>query len=102
MDHTQMDHIWYSRLPCVYFKKRGENIDDSSVKKYVNKIENRITFKTKTGYYLVHLIPETMKLFRSTENTITKNQNGVNVPHFEITEVVLIHCNIVSNDYQQD
>ena len=97
-----MDHIWYSRLPCVYFKKRGENIDDSSVKKYVNKIENRITFKTKTGYYLVHLIPETMKLFQSTENTITKNQNGVNVPHFEITEVVLIHCNIVSNDYQQD
>ena len=43
-----------------------------------------------------------MKLFRSTENTITKNQNGLNVPHFEITEVVLIHCNIANNDYQQD
>ena len=38
----------------------------------------------------------------STENKITKNKNGENVPHLEITEVVLVHCNIVNNDYQQD
>ena len=43
-----------------------------------------------------------MKLLGSTENKITKNKNGKNVPHLEITEVVLIHCNIVNNDYQQD
>ena len=43
-----------------------------------------------------------MKLLGSTENKITKNKNGENVPHLEITEVVLIHCNIVNNDYQQD
>ena len=43
-----------------------------------------------------------MKLFGSTENKITKDKNGENVPHLEITEVVLAHCNIVNNDYQQD
>ena len=43
-----------------------------------------------------------MKLFRSTRNKITKDKNGENVPHLEITEVVLVHCNIVNNDYQQD
>ena len=48
------------------------------------------------------LSPETMKLLGSTENKITKNKNGENVPHLEITEVVLVHCNIVNNDYQQD
>ena len=43
-----------------------------------------------------------MKLLGSTESKITKDKNGENVPHLEITEVVLVHCNIVNNDYQQD
>ena len=43
-----------------------------------------------------------MKLFGSTKNKITKDKNGENVPHLEITEVVLVHWNIVNNDYQQD
>ena len=43
-----------------------------------------------------------MKLLGSTKNKITKDKNGENVPNLEITEVVLVHCNIVSNDYQQD
>ena len=43
-----------------------------------------------------------MKLLGSTENKITKGKNGENVPHLEITEVVLVHCNIVNNDYHQD
>ena len=43
-----------------------------------------------------------MKLLESTENKITKNKNGENIPHHEITEVVLVHCNIVNDDYQQD
>ena len=43
-----------------------------------------------------------MKLLGSTENKITKDKNGENVPHLEITEVVLVRCNIVNNDYQQD
>ena len=48
------------------------------------------------------LTPEIMKLFGSTENKITKDKNGKNEPHLEITEVVLVHYNIVNNDYQQD
>ena len=43
-----------------------------------------------------------MKLLGSTENKITEDKNGENVPHLEITEVVLVHCSIVNNDYQQD
>ena len=43
-----------------------------------------------------------MKLLRGTEFKITKDKNGENVPHLKITEVVLVHCNIVNNDYQQD
>ena len=55
---------------------------------YVNKIENRITFNIKTGYYLEILAPETMKLLGSTNSKITKNKNDKNVPHLGITEVV--------------
>ena len=57
---------------------------------YVNKIENRITFKIKTGYYLELLTPEIMKLLGSTKSKITKVENVENVPHLEILEVVLI------------
>ena len=100
-----MPDEWYSVANIQdYFeyilKKQGENIDNPSVKIYVNKIENRITFKIKNGYSLELLTPETMKLLGSTENKITKDKNGENVPHLEITEVVLVHCNIVNNDYQ--
>ena len=43
-----------------------------------------------------------MKLLGSNKNKITKDKNGENVSHLEITEVVLVHCNIVSDDYQHD
>ena len=43
-----------------------------------------------------------MKLLETTKNKITKDKNGENVPHLEINEVVLVHCNIVNNDYQHD
>ena len=69
---------------------------------YVNKIENRITFEIKTGYYLELSTPETMKLRGSTKSKIAKDENGENVLHLEITEVVLIHCNIVINNYQKN
>ena len=68
----------------------------------MNKIEYRFTFKLKTGYYFELLTPESMKLVRSTKSKITKGKNGENVPHLEITEIVLVHCNIVNKDYQQD
>ena len=82
--------------------KYGEDTDKPLVMIYVNKIEKRATFNIKSGYSLEVLSPETMKLLGSTENKITKDKNGENAPHLEITEVVLVHCNIVNNDYQHD
>ena len=79
-------------------KKHGEDIDKTSVQIYVNKIKNRVTFKIKNGYSFELLTPATMKLLGSTENKATKDKNGENVPHLEITEVVLVHCDIVNND----
>ena len=73
-----------------------------SVKIYINRVENRITFKIKSGYSLELLTKETMKLPGSTNNKITKDKNGENVPHLKITGVVLVHCNMVNNDYRQD
>ena len=70
-----------------------------SIQICINKIENRITFKIKTGYYLELLMPKTMKLFGSTKSKITKDENAENVLNLEITEVVLIHCKIVNNNY---
>ena len=55
-------------------KRHSENIDNPSIKIYVNKIENRVTFKIKKGYYLELLTPETMKLLGSTESKITKDK----------------------------
>ena len=57
-------------------KKHSESVDNPSVRIYINKVENRITFKIKNGYYLELLTPETMQLLGSTESKITKNKNG--------------------------
>ena len=69
---------------------------------YVNEMKNRITSNIETGYYLELLRPETMKLLRSTKRETAKDKNGENVFYLKITEVVLIHCNVVNYDYQQD
>ena len=94
--------IWYSGLFWIHFKEAWRTInndkDKPSVKIYTNKVENRITFKIKNGYSLERLTKETMKLLGSSENKITKDKNGENVPHLVITEVVLVHCNTVNND----
>ena len=56
----------------------------------------------KTRCYLKLLTPETKKLFGSTKSKMTKNKNGENLPHFEITGVLLVHFNTFNKDYQQD
>ena len=56
-------------------------------------------FQIKKAYYLEL---ETMKLLGRTKSKITKDKNGGNVLHSKITEVVLVHYNIVNNDCQQD
>ena len=69
---------------------------------YQNRTENKIIFSVKTGYYLELLTSETMKLLGSTKNKITNDENSENLPHLEITQVELVHCNIANNHYQQD
>ena len=106
-DEFKLPDGWYSVFDIQnYFeyilKQHKENIDKSSVNIYVSKTENRITFTIKDGYTLELLTSETMKLLPSTENKITKNKNGENVPDLEIIQVVLAYCNIVNNDYQYD
>ena len=63
---------------------------------YVNKIENRITFKIKTGYYLELLTPDTIKLLESTKIKITNDEIHENGLHLEINEVALVHCNMLT------
>ena len=81
-------------------RKHGKKSNKPSIIIYV-KIENCITFKMKTGYYLKLLTLDTMKLLGSTKSKTTKAKNGENIPHLDITEVLLVHCNIVNNDYKQ-
>ena len=76
--------------------------DNPPTKIYFNKIENRIKFKMKNEYYLDFLTPETMKLHGRPQNKITKDKNGKNVLQLKITEAILVYCNIVNNNYQQD
>ena len=58
-------------------------------------------FKIKTEYKLELLSKETMKLLGSTRDTIDADKNSENVPRLENVEVVLVHCNLVNNSYQQ-
>ena len=77
-----MGHILYQIFKTIlstFLKKYNE--DNSPIKIYVNKIENRITFKIKTGYYLELLTPQKIKLLGNTKNKITKDKNRENVPH---------------------
>ena len=63
--------------------------DNPSIRIYVNKIENRITFKIKTRYYLELFMSKTIKLLGSTKSKIPKEKNGENVSHLETAEVIL-------------
>ena len=74
--------------------------ENPPVQIYPNKIKNRIVFKIKTGYKLELLTPETMKLLGSTKKDVDSDKNSENVPKLESVEVVLVHCNLVKNDYQ--
>ena len=65
----------------------------------MNKIKNRIVFKLKTGYKLELLTEETMHLLKSPKKVIDKNKDGGTVPRLETVEVVLVHCNLVNDNY---
>ena len=88
---------------CIeYIIKNHKTIAETTpISIYTNKITNRIVFKTKSGYKLELLSKETMKLLGSTKDTTDVDKNSDNVPRLENVEVVLVHCNLVNNSYQQ-
>ena len=85
-----------------YVIKKHEKIAEiAPILIYANNITNRVVFKIKTGYKLELLSKETMKLLGSTRDTTDADKNSENVPRLENVEVVLVHCNLVNNSYQQ-
>ena len=83
--------MYHKKYDALLGHTTGTLTDYPPTRIYVNKNENRITFKFKSGYYLELLTPKTIKLLGSTKNKITKDKHTENVPHLEITEVILIH-----------
>ena len=72
-----------------YIVKTHEAVaDNPRIRIHVNKIENRIKYRIKTGYDLESVTPEMMKLFGSTKSKKNEDENGEYVPHLKITEVV--------------
>ena len=85
-----------------YIIKKYETIGENApLLIYANTINNRIVFKTKTGYKLGLLSKEAMKLLGSTKYIINADKSSENVPRLENVEVVLLHCNLRNNAYQQ-
>ena len=81
--------------------KKDETLTENPpVQIYVKKIKNRFVFKIKTGCKLELLTLETTKLLGSTKKHVDKGKDGENVPKLESAEVILVHCNLVKNDYQ--
>ena len=76
--------------------------DKSPVQIYTIKIQNSVKFKIKCRYYLELLTSKTMKLLESSGQKVTEDKNGENVMQIKITELVLVHCNIVNNQCQHD
>ena len=76
-------------------------VDYPPIRIYISKIVNRITFKIKTESHLELLAPDKIILFGSTKSKLTKDKNVENFHGLEINEVVLFHCNIVDNNYQE-
>ena len=85
-----------------YIIKKHETIGENApILIYANTINNRIVFKIKSRYKLDLLLKETMKLLGSTKDITDADKNSENVPKLENVQVVLVHCNLVNNAYQQ-
>ena len=85
-----------------YIMKKHETITNvSPVLIYVNETNNRIVFKIKSRYKLELLSKETMKLLGSSSDTIDGDNNSELAPKLESVDLVLVHCNVVNNSYQQ-
>ena len=80
-------------------KKHETLTENTPIQIYLNEIKNRILFKIKTGYKLLFSFPETMKFLGSTQKDVILDKNSENVQKLHSVGVVLVHCNLVKNDY---
>lgn len=78
--------------------KKHEKTDNLPIQVYSNKIKNGLIVKTKSEYSFEFLTLETKKLKGSAVERITRDQNNENLPQLEITEALLVRCNLVTND----
>ena len=83
-------------------KKHEIVTNNSSIRTYINKMENIIAFQMKQDIISKLQCLKTMKLLGSIRIKISRDGNGENVSHLEITEVVLVNCYIASDYYQHD
>ena len=85
-----------------YIIKKHETVENTSqTLTYTNRIKNWIVFRIKSRYKLELLSKEIMKLLGSSKQLIDADKDSELVPKLEIVETVLVHCNLVTNDYQQ-
>ena len=82
-------------------KKHDTIVDNPPVQIDTNKIKNRTAFKINTGYELELLSPKIIRLLQSANKNVDQDKNGEDAPKLEPVEVVLVHCNLVNNNYQQ-
>ena len=82
-------------------KKHETLAEKPPVQIYLHKIKNRIVFKIKTGYKLELLTPGTIRLLGSAKKDVHKDKSGEIGPKLISVELVLVHCNLVNNSYQQ-
>ena len=85
----------------MHYKKNETIAEVSPVLIYVNEINNRIVFKIKLGYKLELLSKETMRSLGSSVDIIDSDKNSELVPKLESVDLVLVHCDLVNNSYQQ-
>ena len=84
----------------LIIKKHETLAENPPVQIYPNKVKNRFFSKIRTGYKLQLLTSETMKLLGSTKKDVDADKDSENVPKLESAEVLIVHCNLVKNDYQ--
>ena len=99
-----MDHTLFPTFKIILntlVKKHETIADNPPAQIYTNKIKNRTAFKIKARYKLELLSPETMKLSGSTKKDADQDKDRDDVPKLEFVKVVLVHCNLVNNNYQE-
>ena len=85
-----------------FIVKKHTKDHDKDIEIYANKVKNRVAFKLGAGVSLEFMSPETQKFLGFSVNKVTGTGNGDKVPQLETVQTVLVHCNLVDNDYQRD